>query len=455
MAIGKMSSEQSTVEDFKQIAREIEGKIVGGLLKPGERLLPQREFAWQRKIAVSTASRVYAELRRKRLIVGEVGRGTYVRAPTDRIAHKVAAHFVDLDQNFPSVPGQSELLARSLASVCTPASLSQSLGPPRAPFLSRAQSVAASFLQRESWSPISGNLLFASNGREALAVAFATVARRGDRIGVETITYVCVKDIAAWAGIELVPLAMDHEGLLPDAIRQAHRERGLAAVYLQPSLHNPLGVTMSEERRAKIASVLEEEGLFAIEDAVNSFLADGIPLAAYAPAKVIHVESLSKRVAPSLTAGLIVVPPELTEHARHVARIASWSASGWMLSAAVKLMEDGSAARLAAMKREDATKRQAIARAILQDFQIVGDGRAYHLWLELPRPWRAEAFAAAAAERGIVVTPGGSFAVGPGHAPGALRLTLGTPAVDELERALRDLVALAHLSPEDAIAVAS
>lgn len=437
------------MDSFKLIAREIEGDIVNGMMKPGERLLPQREFAWQRKIAVSTASRVYAELRRKRLIIGEVGRGTYVRAPTDRIAHKVATEFVDLDQNFPSVPGQSELLARSLASVCTPPSLSQSLGPPRAPFLRRAQNIAASFLRCESWSPSPDNLLFASNGREALAVAFATVARRGDRVGVETITYLCVKDIAAWAGIELVPLAMDHEGLLPDAVRRAHHERDLAAIYLQPSLHNPLGVTMGDQRRAEIAAILEEQGLFAIEDAVNSFLADSVPLAAYAPDRVVHVESLSKRVAPSLTAGLIVVPPALADHARHVSRIASWSASGWMLSAAVKLMEDGSAARLAALKREDAAKRQTIARTILHDFQIVGDGRAYHLWLELPKPWRAEAFAAAAAERGIAVTPGGSFAVGPGHAPGALRLTLGTPAVDELERALHDLVALAHLAPDN------
>jgi DNA-binding transcriptional regulator YhcF (GntR family) len=40
---------------------------------------PQQEFAFQREIAVSTASRVYAELTQRGLTTGEVGRGTFVR----------------------------------------------------------------------------------------------------------------------------------------------------------------------------------------------------------------------------------------------------------------------------------------------------------------------------------------------------------------------------------------
>ena len=49
-----------------------------GALKPGDRLPPQRSFAYERKIAVSTASRVYTELLRRGLVVGEVGRGTFI-----------------------------------------------------------------------------------------------------------------------------------------------------------------------------------------------------------------------------------------------------------------------------------------------------------------------------------------------------------------------------------------
>jgi hypothetical protein len=47
--------------------------------------------------------------------------------------------------------------------------------------------------------------------------------------------------------------------------------------------------------------------------------------------------------------------------------------------------------------RADAARcRQALARAALADLRVVGDPQAYHLWLELPETWRAEAYAASA-----------------------------------------------------------
>lgn len=66
--------------DYRGIADEVEAEIASGTLKPGERLPTQRAFARRRRIAVSTAIRVYGELGRRGLVVGEVGRGTFVRA---------------------------------------------------------------------------------------------------------------------------------------------------------------------------------------------------------------------------------------------------------------------------------------------------------------------------------------------------------------------------------------
>ena len=65
--------------DFRAIADTIAADIASGALKPGERLPPQRDFAYRHGIAVSTASRVYAELVRRDLVSGEVARGTFVR----------------------------------------------------------------------------------------------------------------------------------------------------------------------------------------------------------------------------------------------------------------------------------------------------------------------------------------------------------------------------------------
>ena len=45
--------------DYIALADEMAAQIKDGALKAGDRLLPQRQFAWSRGIAVSTSSRVY------------------------------------------------------------------------------------------------------------------------------------------------------------------------------------------------------------------------------------------------------------------------------------------------------------------------------------------------------------------------------------------------------------
>lgn len=73
---------------------------------------------------------------------------------------------------------------------------------------------------------------------------------------------------------------------------------------------------------------------------------------------------------------------------------------------------------------------------------------AYFCWWELPAPWRAETFAAAAAARaGVAVTPGSAFAAGPGAAPGAVRVGLASPPHAVLDAALARLAALATAGP--------
>ena len=70
--------------EYLNLADAIAADIASGALKPGDRLPPQRSFAYERKIAVSTASRVYTELLRRGLVVGEVGRGTFISGEARR-----------------------------------------------------------------------------------------------------------------------------------------------------------------------------------------------------------------------------------------------------------------------------------------------------------------------------------------------------------------------------------
>lgn len=70
--------------EYLKLADAVAAEIASGALKAGDRLPPQRHFAYDRNIAVSTASRVYTELLRRGLVVGEVGRGTFVSGEARR-----------------------------------------------------------------------------------------------------------------------------------------------------------------------------------------------------------------------------------------------------------------------------------------------------------------------------------------------------------------------------------
>jgi DNA-binding transcriptional MocR family regulator len=271
------------------------------------------------------------------------------------------------------------------------------------------------------------------------------VVASGGRAGVEELTYPLVKEIAARLGSRLVPLPTDEDGLCPRALAAAHRTAPLSALYLQPVLHNPTSVTTGGERLRQLAAVVSELGLPVVEDRIWSFLADpSDSLAAHAPGLVHVVDGLSKRVAPGLTVGFLVVPPHRVEAVADAVRSGGWSAGRFALEAGVRWIEDGTVGRLVAAKRDEAARRQRLLGEHLDGFRVRSDPRSCFAWWELPAPWRADTFTAAAAAHGIAVTPGPAFAVDPNRTPDAVRLGLGSAPLPDLGRALRTLADVAR-----------
>jgi DNA-binding transcriptional MocR family regulator len=200
---------------------------------------------------------------------------------------------------------------------------------------------------------------------------------------------------------------------------------------------------------AQLAETLLRLGVPAIEDAVWAFLRDELPpLAAHAPERTVLIDSLSKRAAPGLTLGFVVAPAALSGKISSALRSGGWSPMRFALEAAHRWQQDGALAALVAAKKREATERQKLAARHLDGFDVRSDPRSYHCWWQLPRPWRAETFVAAAARHGIGVVPAAAFTVGRAHAPNALRIGLATPDPDTLIRALDTLAALARTSPE-------
>ncbi|NUT29573.1 MAG: PLP-dependent aminotransferase family protein, partial [Streptomyces sp.] len=470
------------MDDYRRIADRLADEITTGRLKPGERLPPQRVFARRRGIAGSTAGRVYAELVRRGLVVGEVGRGTFVRAapaPTGRaLVEAATAAPVNLELNYPSAPGQSELLAPTLAPLLRPDVLTDALRPAPATGTEPARKAAAVLLATPGWRPAPDQVLFTGNARQAIAATLASLVRPGGRLGVEPLTYPLVKEIAARLGIGLVALAADEGGVRPESVAAVHRGTPLSALYLQPTLHNPTSRTMASERMRQLADVIGELNIPVVEDRIWSFLAapssglspapssglspapssglspdplaahaSGLspdPLAAHAPGLTHLIDGLSKRVAPGLTVGFVVVPEERVEAVAAAVRSGGWSAGRFAMEAAVRWIGDGTVRRLVEAKRADAAHRQRIVGEELRGFAVRSDPRAFFAWWELPAPWRADTFTAAAAAHGIAVTPGPAFAVDPGRTPDAVRLGLASAPEPDLRRALRTLAGVAR-----------
>jgi DNA-binding transcriptional MocR family regulator len=440
--------------DYIALADEMAAQIKDGALKAGDRLPPQRQFAWSRGIAVSTASRVYSELLRRGLVVGEVGRGTFVSggsAPGPlATGGEPGGARIDLEYNFPVLPQQAALMTRSLDQILRGDPLQAALPQSTAAGTARLRQVAAQFLGVNGWSPNPAQLGFTGNGRQCIAAVLAALVPPGGRCGVEAITYPFARGVAARLGITLVPLAMDEHGVRPDAVQKAHRESRLQAIYVQPVIHNPLGMTMPAQRRKDLLRVAEKLDLVVVEDFIYGFLDDVPPLAAEAPERCVVIDSLSKRVAPGLSLGFIASPQHLREQILAAVRSGGWTAQGFSYVAGERLMSDGTAAEITRLKRDDAMLRQRMATELLAGLELQTNPKSYHLWLTLPETWRSQTFVAAAARHDIALTPSSAFAVNPGHAPNAIRLALAQPSHTQLREALGTLAHILKGRDEDA-----
>lgn len=432
------------MDDYRSIAQSIADDISAGRLRPGDRLPPQRVFAYQRGIAASTAERVYLELKKRGLVSGETGRGTFVRfsppAPHPALAEPPSA-MINLETNYPVLPDQQALLAPGLRSIASEReALRHALRETTVGGTMAQRDATASGLVRSGWQPEPDTLLFTGNGRQAIAATFSALTAPGDRIGFEALTYPVAKALAERHGLVPVSLAVDADGVLPDAIRAAHYQFPLRAIYLQPTMQNPLGVTASAGRRKQIANLLNElDGPFAIEDTIYSFLDESAPppLRAFAPQRTVLIDSLSKRIGPGLTFGIISAPDRMTTALGKAIISGAWGASGFAMEVCARWLSDGTVTALEVAKRRDAKARQAIVARVFQEHVIRAHPYSYYFLVEFPSHRRASDVIEAAAREGIALAPASAFTVLPGYAPNSIRVGLANLELDTTEDVLR------------------
>ena len=412
------------------IADEISADISAGILTEGEQLPSYRQFSYARGIASSTASRVYEELVRRGLVLGEIGRGTFVRTAEARsrttLIEPVSVQ-VDLEHNYSIRSHHTEKISQTLSDLGESIEFGDSLTPLGAAGWKNSQKVAARYLKTKKWKPKPNRILFSGNGRQAIISVLSAITKPGDRIGVEAVTYPVFIGIAQKLGLVLIPIAMDSEGIEPKSLLHSYEKHGLQALYIQPTLHSPTAITMSANRRSAIANIIRKLNLPTLEDAVYSFLAEEPPLCSFAPEQVIYIDSLSKSIAPGLALGMIYSPDDYHQKIKTSLQYGAWTAPGLLLALGTKWMKSVDFKKIIIEKQADAIFRQKIARKIFSNINISGDTRAYHLWLPLPDNVKCETFSNLILKMGIAVTAGSEFSSINGISPNYIRLSLASP----------------------------
>jgi DNA-binding transcriptional MocR family regulator len=415
---------------YLAIVSAIERDVAAGRLRLGDRLPTHRELAAAMRIAIGTATRAYAEAERRGLIHGEVGRGTFVgtgqRDPVLlTVAEGGSADLIELGLNVPLYDADPDLAAvlRGLARRRDVATLLRY--QPHAG-TARHRAAGAAWATRFGLRPTPDQVVVCAGAQHATTVALATLARPGDRILAEALTSPALMALTGLLHLRLEGIAMDAEGLLPDALEDALRHDTAKVLCCMPTLQNPTAGILSEPRRREIAAIARAHDIAIIEDDVHRLLVPGAPppIARFAPERSYYIAGTSKSVAGGLRTAFLVAPPGMAGRLAQAAWATIWMATPLTAEIAATWIEDGTADRAAERKRREAAARQRIAAKILGHLRYRAQPCAYHVWLELPEPWRGEAFAREARRRGVVVTPAEAFALGQGPVAGAVRVSL-------------------------------
>jgi len=427
---------------YKSLVDTFAADIHSGRLLPGTRLPTHRQLATTEGLALVTASRVYAELEAMGLVSGETGRGTFVREtalpPGSGIDQKdVAVGMIDLNFNYPSLPGQAELLRSALRQLASGGDLEALLRyQPHAGRLHERASVAR-HLSARGLTVEAGQVLIVNGAQQGLAVTMMALLKPGDVIAADALTYSGFKVLAEALHLEIVPIPVTVEGPDLDALEKLCRNRRVRAVYSMPTLHNPLGWVMSAAQRDQLVTIARRHELLIIEDAAYAFLVENPPppIAELAPECTVYVSGLSKSVATGLRVGFIAAPLDKVPALERTIRATTWNTPGVLTAIASTWLDDGTVMQLEEEKRKDAQARQALAAQVLAGLRYISHPSSYFLWLPLPEDARADQIAMELMREQVAVSIAEPFAISV-HVPHAIRLALGSVDLDTLRKAL-------------------
>jgi len=239
-------------------------------------------------------------------------------------------------------------------------------------------------------------------------VCRALVSLGAKRVAVEDPCHDEVRNSVVGAGLTLVPLAVDADGMRVEGLDQANVD----AVIVTPAHQYPTGAVLSGARRSALLDWLRRSGGFAIEDDYDAeYRYDRAPvgaLQAMDPEHIVYAGTASKTLAPALRLGWLVVPTRLLPAVRQHQRQMDFGVSRIDQHAFADFLSRGELDRhLRRMRVRYRARRDALVEALteaLPEVRVHGIRAGLHLAVQLRDGDRARTIREESLRRGVALT---------------------------------------------------
>ncbi|EGP08645.1 putative valine-pyruvate aminotransferase [Bradyrhizobiaceae bacterium SG-6C] len=287
-------------------------------------------------------------------------------------------------------------------------------------------------------------ILITSGSLQGLDLVNGLLLSPGDTVLIEQECYQGSITRLTRRGINIVGIPLDHDGMRVDAVAAALKEfksKGVRAKYIYtiPTVQNPTGTIMSEERRRELLRLADEYGVPIFEDDCYADLiwSGKRPPALYAMSKtgnVIHIGSFSKSVAPALRVGYIVAPWAVLSRILPIKTDAGSGALEQMVLA--EFCAAHFSDHVPKLAKGLRVKLEAMMEALAEQFGTAAEfddpPGGIFLWVKLPDNVDTMKLYQAALAAGIAINPGTEWSVNAGHSKSRLRLCFASPSVQEI-----------------------
>jgi DNA-binding transcriptional MocR family regulator len=456
---------------YQRLVEGVEAAVADGRLSAGDKLPPVRELAWQLEITPGTVARAFTLLAQKGVVESAVGRGTFVAAPPIPLFEDVWSREAQPLSQRPHVrevqggeDGALRLLAPRLPDVGQVEALrvamtraaqlpvEQLLNYPNRTTQKGLQEAALDWLSGLSLGPMDADdIVLTFGGQNAIELILQTILVGPDPvILVEELSYAGFRRAAEGLRARVVPVPMDGDGAVPEALEAIARQTGAQVFGTMPEVHNPTCITTPDPRRAAIADVARRVGFQVIEDdCYRMGRSSGRSYRMLLPEQSWHISSLSKSFTPALRVGFATAPHGMAGGLRRTTEFSYFGMPQLLVETARQFLTDPRLAGFESAVRKRLSEYLHAAVNVLGRFDISWQEDVPFLFLNLPRGWRPSAYCQAAEARGVQVRSADEFALRDGHAPSAVRIAINAQVpLERFSRAMDVLATLLDDPPE-------